>query len=411
MKSKFKKISRKQHGPIIQKFRVKIILAYSVFAFNFVICRGKGSLNYAKVQVAKVQVIPQPVSVKLKEGYFQINNSTRIVSTSGRTDTVAYMLDSLLNIPTGYHLSPTNRNGENHNNVIIMKLNKTYDTDLGKEGYRLEISSSQIVISANEQNGLFYGMQTLLQLLPSDIASRTVISSVKWIVPCVSIMDYPRFKWRGLMFDVAYKFFSKEFVEKYIDEMAKYKFNVFHWHLTDHQGWRIQIEGLPNLTEIGAWHVPSKGGYYTPQDIREIIAYAKKRFVTIVPEIDVPYHSSALISSYPNISCFNLPAATLCVARDSTWLILNKIFTQVAKMFPSEYIHSGGDEVHTRNWREHSLDQDLMKREGITTIAGLQPYFDRKLEKIISSGGKKMVTWYEYPDRSGLPTSNTIFMA
>jgi len=238
------------------------------------------------------------------------------------------------------------------------------------------------------------------------------------------ITDYPRFGYRGMMLDVSRHFFSKEFIKKYIDEMAKYKFNVFHWHLTDDQGWRVEIKGLPELTDIGAWRVArtgqwgtfeepqpdekaTDGGYYTQDDIREIVKYAKQRFIDILPEIDVPAHSLALIASYPNLSCTQqkypvssqyTPKGTddvLCVANDSTWLILDKIFSQVAQLFPYEYIHTGGDEANRNFWTKDPKDMALMQKEGITTPAELQSYFEKKLEKLILSKGKKMIGWDE----------------
>ncbi len=227
------------------------------------------------------------------------------------------------------------------------------------------------------------------------------------------------------MLDVSRHFFSKEFVKKYIDEMAKYKFNIFHWHLTDDNGWRIEIKGLPELTEIGAWRVPrtglwhqfeppqpgekaTYGGYYTQDDIREIVKYAQERFVTIIPEIDVPAHSLALIASYPNLSCTQLkypvnPGSpfykkednVLCVANDSTWLILDKIFTQIANLFPGKYIHIGGDEAYKGFWEQCPKDQALMKQEGLDSVDELQSFFVKKLEKLIISKGKKMIGWDE----------------
>jgi hexosaminidase len=227
-----------------------------------------------------------------------------------------------------------------------------------------------------------------------------------------------------MMLDVSRHFFSKEFIKKYIDEMAKYKFNVFHWHLTDDQGWRIEIKGLPELTKVGAWRVSrngrwgtfqepqtgeeaTDGGYYTQDDIREIVKYAQERFIDILPEIDVPAHSLALIASYPNLSCTRekypvspqyTPKGTddvLCVANDSTWLILDKIFTQVAQLFPYEYIHTGGDEANRNFWMKDPKDAALMQKEGIKTPAELQSYFEKKLEKLILSKGKKMIGWDE----------------
>ena len=209
------------------------------------------------------------------------------------------------------------------------------------------------------------------------------------------------------------------------NEMAKYKYNIFHMHLTDDQGWRIEIKGLPNLTETGAWRVPrtgrrgsfeapqpgeksTYGGFYTQDDIREIVEYARSRFVTIVPEIDVPAHSLALIASYKNLSCTQVQYQVnplerfiekqddvLCVANDSTWLILDKIFTQIAALFPGEYIHIGGDEAYKGFWEKCPKDQALMRREGITSLDGLQSYFVKKLEKLIISKGKKMIGWDE----------------
>jgi hexosaminidase len=227
-----------------------------------------------------------------------------------------------------------------------------------------------------------------------------------------------------MMLDVSRHFFSKDFIKKYIDEMAKYKFNVFHWHLTDDQGWRIEIKGLPELTNIGAWRVPrtgrwgtfqepqpgektTDGGYYTQDDIREIVKYAKQHFIDILPEIDVPAHSLGLIASYPNLSCTQVKYDVspqyvldsvddvLCVANDSTWLILDKIFTQVAQLFPYEYIHTGGDEANRNFWMKDPKDIALMQKEGITKPAELQSYFEKKLEKLIISKGKKMIGWDE----------------
>jgi len=373
-----------------------------------------------------VHIVPEPVSLKVEQGYFQLNESTTIISTNEQASDVANMMAILLNTPSGYHLTVDKGKTGKFKNVIILKLN--INTQLGDEGYTLQVSREQILIVANKPNGLFYGMQTLMQLLPPEIESHVAVKSMKWDIPCVSILDYPRFGWRGLMLDVSRHFFSKEFVKRYLDEMAKYKFNVFHWHLTDDNGWRIQIIGLPKLTEVGAWRVPrtgtwgtfepghqgekaTYGGYYTKEDIREVVAYANKRFITILPEIDVPGHSLALNVSYPNLSCTKLQylidpgthywqdANSLCVANDSTWLILDKIFTQVAELFPGEYIHTGGDEVNTEHWEKDPKDQALMKREGITSLEGLQSYFEKKLEKIINSKGKKMIGWYELDDQ------------
>jgi hexosaminidase len=373
---------------------------------------------------ALVHIVPEPVSVKAAQGHFQLNHTTSIVFGDEQLKGVAGMMSHLLDEPTGYHLRVKKSSDTHEKNSIVLILNKTPLSEIGDEGYTLSVSPERIVIAANKPHGIFYGMQSLLQLLPPDIESKTAVDEVKWEVPSVHILDYPRFGWRGLMLDVSRHFFTVKEVEEYINEMAKYKFNVFHWHLTDDEGWRIQINGLPKLTDVGAWRVKrtgrwgtfeapqpgekaTDGGFYTQQEIKGVIAYAKKRFITILPEIDVPAHSLALIAAYPNLSSTQMPYPVwpqspprsvdnvLDVANDSTWIILDKIFTQVAELFPCPYIHVGGDEANRSFWMKDSADVRLMRREGITTPAGLQSYFEKKLEKIIVSKGKKMIGWDE----------------
>ncbi|HEY5393662.1 MAG TPA: family 20 glycosylhydrolase [Hanamia sp.] len=371
-----------------------------------------------------LHIIPEPVSVTLQEGYFSLKPNTSVIVESSTAQDVATLFTKMLNTPTGFHLLAKAGKAKNKN-AIILRINNTPDSILGNEGYTLKVTSKKVIIAANQPNGIFYGIQTLMQLLPADVESQTAFQSTKWKIPDVSIMDYPRFGWRGLMLDVSRHFFSKQFVEEYIDEMAKYKYNIFHWHLTDDNGWRIEIKGLPRLTEVGAWRVPrtgrwgtfeppqpgekaTYGGYYTQQDIRDVVAYAKKRFITILPEIDVPAHSLSLIAAYPNLSCTQLqypvnpgsPFYTkednvLCVANDSTWLMLDKIFTQVVELFPCDYIHVGGDEAYKGFWAKDPKDQALMKKENIADLDGLQSYFEKKLETLITSKGKKMIGWDE----------------
>ena len=398
----------------------KIIFLFLLFIIS-VDCVGQNSLVISHTP----HIIPEPVDVQVEQGSFHLDRNTRIISSGEETADIARMISGMLSEPTGFPFIVVKvKSGENKQ-AIVLELNKKSNARLGSEGYTLNVSANSVVIEANKVQGLFYGIQTLMQLLPSDIESKKPSGIDRWVIPCVKIVDYPRFSWRGLMLDVSRHFFSKKFVEEYIDEMAKYKFNIFHWHLTDDQGWRIQIKGLPQLTKIGAWRVPrtghwgnfappqpgekaTYGGYYTQDDIREIVAYAQKRFVTIVPEIDVPAHSLSLIASYPNLSCtgqqyqvnpgssfYKKEDNVLCVSNDSTWLILDKIFTQVAQLFPGEYIHVGGDEAYKGFWENCPKDQALMKKEGITSLEGLQSYFEKKLEKIIISKGKRMIGWDE----------------
>ncbi|MEO8819768.1 MAG: family 20 glycosylhydrolase [Ginsengibacter sp.] len=376
----------------------------------------------------RISVIPQPVSVSLHSGYFLLNPKTAGISADKDAKEVADFLSDLL---LQYQTIPATSNFEkvvsvkvNTRAKIELSINKNANHSIGNEGYTLKVTPQKIILSANKPQGLFYGVQTLMQLLPPKHNGYEQTKNNEFEIPCVDITDYPRFGYRGMMLDVSRHFFTKEFIKKYIDEMAKYKFNVFHWHLTDDQGWRIEIKGLPELTKVGAWRVPrtgkwgtfqqqqpgekaTDGGYYTQEDIREIVQYAKQRFVNILPEIDVPAHSLALIASYPNLSCTKeqyqvspqyAPDSlddVLCVANDSTWLILDKIFTQVTQLFPYEYIHVGGDEANRKFWMKDPKDLALMQKEGLKTPAELQGYFEKKLEKMIISKGKKMIGWDE----------------
>ena len=400
------------------KLHLFVLILLSVFPFS-------GAFAQPVSQQSIFNIVPQPVKVQPARGMFKLNATVKIEVPSSDKEVLetARLFSKEISIPTGYHLEVVGAVAKNEKAICLI-LNTIPDDVLGKEGYMLEVNPTRINIRANKPAGIFYGMQTLMQLLPPVIENKTKITHENWNIHCVSIMDYPRFGWRGLMLDVSRHFFSKEFVKEYIDQMAKYKYNIFHWHLTDDNGWRIEIKGLPRLTEIGAWRAPrtgnyrsfkvaqpgekaTYGGYYTQEDIKEIVKYAQKRFVTILPEVDVPGHSLALIAAYPNLSCTQLPYPVrvgrfkvkvdnvLCVANDSTWLMLDKIFTQIATLFPGQYIHVGGDEAYTGFWDKHSKDQALMKREGIGNTKELQSYFEKELESLIISKGKKMIGWDE----------------
>jgi hexosaminidase len=385
------------------------------------------------------QLIPQPVSLKTKSGHFVLGRQTAIVVPAGSVEAqkLGNLLAGMLATPVGHPFAVTTI--PKQTGAIRLKLNAVRDTVLGEEGYQLKSSAKGIIIIANDGKGLFYGIQTLMQLLPPDIEAHNKITGVTWDIPAVDITDHPRFGWRGLMLDVSRHFFSKKVVEDYIDEMAKYKFNTFHMHLADDEGWRIEIKSLPELTKIGAWRVmrtgpfglgpqPSPkpgepatyGGFYTQDDMREIIKYAADRYITIMPEIDVPAHSLALIAAFPNLSCTKLqypvnPGSpfymkednVLCVANDSTYMILDKIFTEIAQIFPCPYIHVGGDEAYKGFWEKDPKDQALMQKEGLKTTAELQAYFEKKVEQIVNSKGKKLIGWDEIVE-GGLPPSATV---
>jgi hexosaminidase len=371
-------------------------------------------------------LIPEPVSVVSDNGNFVLNNKTNIqvLSTDGSARRIAQFLSKKIEKATGYSV-PVATNSKNQN-VTGIKLSLTHDASLGNEGYKLKVASNGISLSANKPAGLFYGLQTLVQLLPKEIEGNQVAKNIKWDIPACSITDYPRFGWRGLMFDVSRHFFTKDEVEEFIDQMVRYKYNLLHLHLTDDEGWRIEIKGLPNLTKVGAWNVkkvgyfgtfspptPNEprtyGGFYSQDDIKELVKYAQDRFVNILPEIDVPGHSLAAVVSYPELSC--TPGAenyhvhsgevmgridnTLCPANEKVYEFLDKVMTQVAELFPFQYIHCGGDECNTYFWKKSDSVNALMQREGLTNMDQVQSYFEKRLEKIVESKGKKFMGWEE----------------
>ncbi len=384
-----------------------------------------------------VAIIPQPVSLEKRNGTFELNGQSRIEIPTGDAAVrrVADMLAAQLRKATGYAIPVQNAGpaGDARKNTIRLLLNKKEAADLGAEGYRLEAGPGVVVLSANKPAGLFYGVQTLLQLLPKEIESKTSVKKTNWVVPAVMITDQPRFGWRGLMFDVSRHFFTKEQVKQFIDEMVKYKYNLLHWHLTDDQGWRVEIKSLPRLTEVGAWRVDKTGtfgqfspptadeprtygGFYTQADIKEIVQYASDRFVNILPEIDVPGHSLAAVASYPDLSCtpgtyhvnsgekfmqwgegtFSaLVDNTLCPANEKVYEFLDKVFTEVAQLFPFGYIHMGGDECAKNFWEKSDQIKTLMQKENLKDMHEVQSYFVKRVEKIIESKGKKLIGWDE----------------
>src|SRR5487761_1927009 len=382
-----------------------------------------------------IAIIPKPLAMQVHDGHFVLSNSTAVTTASSDADvkkSIKWFVDKITT-STGYHL-PTKRSSKNAINLV---LNKHADTSLHDEGYTLKVTPSMVTITANKPAGLFYGLQTVLQLLPPSIESVAKVEDAKWIMPCVEIKDVPRFGWRGLMLDVSRHFFTKQEVEAYIDQMARYKYNTLHLHLADDQGWRIEIKSLPELTKIGAWRVKRTGrwgtflpalageptpdgGFYTQEDMKEIIKYAQDRFISILPEIDVPAHSLALIASYPNLSCTQLPYSVnaggkgyerndnvLCVGNDSTYTMLDKIFTEIAALFPNPYIHIGGDEAYKGFWETCSKCQKLMADEHLKNVDELQSYFVKRVEKIVESKGKKLIGWDEILE-GGLAPNATV---
>lgn len=389
----------------------------------------------ASIANTPISIIPEPVSVNRQPGHFILpSNITIQASKSSALKQTVALLQERLTQATGHQASILA--SPSAMATIRLILNDKTDAYIGNEGYHVSVTPKQVTIKANQPAGLFYGVQTLLQLLPHEIESKTLVKGVRWVAPCVEVTDFPRLGWRGLMFDVARHFFTKQEVKQYIDAMVRYKYNLLHLHLADDEGWRIEIKGLPKLTEIGAWNVkkvgtfgdfippgPNEprnyGGFYTQEDIKELIAYAKDRFVDIMPEIDVPGHSLAAVASYPDLSCtpeavnykvrsgekimdwsrgappIALVDNTLCPANEKVYVFLDTVISQIAKLFPFDYIHMGGDEVSHTFWEKNDQIKELMKREGLKTIPEVQGYFERRVEGIVASHGKKFMAWDE----------------
>ncbi|NEU10066.1 family 20 glycosylhydrolase [Flavihumibacter sp. R14] len=412
----------------------------------FIFCLISFGAN-AQTDTPKIAIIPEPVSMVVHEGQFKLPKNVIIQSSKHPG-----LLSSLALLEKRFSAAPSRKVIKVHepsDDVSIrFILNAEPDTVIGKEGYRLAVTPENITIRANEPAGIFYGSQTLLQLFPAEIESKELAEHVKWTAPAVNIADYPRVGWRGLMFDVSRHFFTKDEVKQYIDAMVRYKYNLLHFHLTDDEGWRIEIKGLPRLTEVGAWNVKrvgefgnfipptadeprNYGGFYTQEDIKELVKYAQERFVNILPEIDVPGHSLAAIASYPELSCTEgadqyrvrsgeqimdwskgappiaLVDNTLCPANEKVYEFLDKVISQVAELFPFEYIHMGGDEAPINFWQKSEAIKALMKSENLKDMHAVQGYFTKRVEKIVRSKGKKFIGWDEIME-GGLDTTATI---
>lgn len=363
-----------------------------------------------------VNIIPAPVSLSVQEGQFLIDKNTAVKFDANNKDLLhaTNFFNAFIKSISG-EILPIN---SSTNKSISLQIKKT--DNIGDEGYLLKVTPEAIQITANTKTGIVYGMQTLFQTLP-HIRTNAILK-----IPCMEIVDYPQFKWRGMHLDVCRHFFSTDMVKEYIDLMATYKFNTFHWHLTDDQGWRIEIKKYPKLTSVGAWRAdrtgipwhesqPTQpgeatdyGGYYTQDQIKNIVAYAAERNITIVPEIEMPGHSAAAIASYPWLSCTQQQQSTitggvypqsfqtsLCPSNDSVYIFLENVLSEVMQLFPSKYIHVGGDEVDKTPWKNDPRCQAFMKKKGYTNEDQLQSYLMQRMEKFLMSHGRKLIGWDE----------------
>ena len=390
-------------------------------------------------------IIPVPLKLETRPGQFQLNAETRIAVDEASGETGLFLAEKL-RASTGFPF-PVSTNGSKETlKGAIQITTQGAKADLGAEGYALDATPEGVRIAAPTQAGAFYGAQTLLQLLPPQIFATNLVKA-DWTIPwAVHIEDQPRFQWRGFMLDCARHFFSKEDVKRVLDEMALHKLNTFHWHLTDDQGWRIEIKKYPKLTEVGAWRAQSSvtpprnddgeldaqnahpawsaapksaygpdgryGGFYSQDDVREVIAYQAKLHITVVPEIEMPGHAIAALAAYPEYSCDGGPNSTdakagvnrgvFCVGDEKVYTFLGDILTEVMQLFPGKYIHVGGDEVDMaakkENWGKSEACMAIMKSHGYTNLDQLQGYFTGRIGKFVSDHGKTLIGWSEIAD-------------
>ncbi|NIG53511.1 family 20 glycosylhydrolase [Chitinophaga sp. Cy-1792] len=379
-------------------------------------CSNSGKTGTPKGQVS---IIPMPVSVKERQDSFLLDKHTVIFARNEEGKQIAVLFNSWLKELTGYELELTDKI-PGDNGIII----ETAKDTLQPEGYILGVSNKGIIISGSPA-GAFYGMQSLIQLLPTEKGSSLII-------PGVDIQDNPRFAYRGQHLDVCRHFFSVDFLKKFLDLMAMHKYNTFHWHLTDDQGWRIEIKKYPRLQEVaskrketmaGHYEEPGKydgkpyGGFYTQEQVKEIVKYAADRHITVIPEIEMPGHALAALAAYPNLGCTGGPYEVgtrwgvlddvFCAGNDSVYTFLEGVLDEVLPLFPSKYIHIGGDECPKVRWQKCPKCQARMKQEGLKDEHALQSYFIQRMEKYLNGKGRQIIGWDEILE-GGLAPNATV---
>jgi hexosaminidase len=357
-----------------------------------------------------IALVPKPLKIEQRAGNFLLDRHVAILvdKDSAAAADVGKLLAERIARATGFKMAVTPYDETTATSNAILLTTKNATAGLGPEGYTLDATSDGVKIVARGGPGLFYGVQTLLQLLPPHIFTPTkVADNVSWTVPAVRIEDRPRFAWRGLLLDVARHFFNKQEIKNYLDLMAQHKLNMLQLHLTDNEGWRVEITRYPKLTALSAWRTEDPffgtkypadkpyGGFFTHDDVREIVAYAKARYITIVPEIEMPAHAGAAAAAYPHLSCTGKPSGELCPGNDATYEFLEGMLAELLQVFPSKYIHIGGDEASRTAWKDCPKCQARMKQEGLKDVAELQSYFTRRIERFLNARGRVLVGWDE----------------
>lgn len=385
-----------------------------------------------ELKTGQVSIIPKPVEQVIGQGYFEIDIDTKIAVENEEQRSIVNQFLQQFEIASGWR--PIVEISD-HGDILF----QTSDS-IEKEGYSLDVTSSGVNIEASTGAGFFYAIESFKQLFPVEFYLKNTQSNSRWGIPVVNIKDKPSFGWRGYMLDVSRHFFDKNQVKEVIDFMAASKLNRFHWHLADDQGWRVEIKSYPKLTEIGAWRVdhniidetlsnwwerpsqkpnekPTYGGFYTHEDIKEIITYAKERYIEVIPEIDMPGHAQATIAAYPEIGCVNAAPYvatggvwtnnTYNPGKEETFAFADKMLNELMDLFPFEYIHIGGDECSKEQWKIDPDAQKRIKEEGLKNEFELQSYFIKRIEKIINKRGRIMIGWDEILE-GGLAPNATV---
>ncbi|MBZ0178059.1 MAG: family 20 glycosylhydrolase [Melioribacteraceae bacterium] len=365
--------------------------------------------NCSEEEKIMINIIPNPDEITPRQGYIQLTDQIVFSKneTSKELNYVISYLGERLKSAANIDLVREGTVEFEGSAKLILSISPEVKNE---EGYKLEIDN-EIKLSAKTPTGLFYGIQSFLQLLPAQIYSNTIAKNVNWVLPKVVIEDSPRFSYRGMHLDVCRHFFPVEFIKKYIDFLAMHKMNTFHWHLTEDQGWRIEIKKYPKLTEIGSKRKETMGdskvygGYYTQDEIKEVVEYAASRFITVIPEIELPGHALAALAAYPELSCTGGPfeAATtwgvfpdiFCAGKEETFSFLENVLAEVIELFPSKYIHIGGDEAPKERWENCPLCQKRISNEGLKDEHELQSYFIKRIERFLNSKGKEIIGWDE----------------
>jgi len=379
----------------------------------------------------ELSLIPQVKQKSLGKSSFRFKESTKFVVENVDQKVIAVQFAELLDKASGWK-SQVLIGGDEGRNQVYFKTELLMDP----EAYLLDIQKNRIEVKAAKPAGFYYAMQTLRQLLPKEIERKQKQELIEWNVPVISISDSPAYKWRGFMLDVSRHFFPKKDVLQVIDYLAMHKINTLHLHLVDDQGWRIEIKKYPKLTEVGAWRVDREdqhwnsrakqvagekatyGGFYTQEDIKEMVAYAQKRFITIIPEIEMPAHVTSALAAYPQFSCKGGPFTVLpggvwpitdiyCAGKDTTFHFLEDVLSEVIELFPSKYIHIGGDEATKTEWEKCPDCRKRIRTEQLNNVQELQSYFIKRIEKFISSKGKVLLGWDEILE-GGLPAEATV---